>query len=256
MAETYKTVHVNSRIPIRGIKEPFIGIRRNVKMSLTDIGVCLSKGAAVTEVRPDGTMVKLTVKNYRDENSEPTTVATPTATETPKIDSTIVSSNTTKTGETATTTEQTTSVTDEAEAVAVAEPAVVNEEPTTEDAVESTDSADEVENTPVKESTEEVATDETTKVETTDTEVTDAATEDAPADKEVSDEATEDTTDEGVAEEKASDVPNVTYDTIEDFTKAGLIAFATANGIDVDGMTKSKIIEVLKEYLSEKQETK
>lgn len=66
MAERFKTVHVNSKVPVRGIANPFIGIRRNVKMSIEDIGICLARGASVIEVFEDGRMQKLTPKNYRD----------------------------------------------------------------------------------------------------------------------------------------------------------------------------------------------
>ena len=64
-----KLVNVYAPIAIRVVKPPVSGKVDNVTMSLGDIKKCLYARATVHEVLADGTTVKLTLKNYRDDHS-------------------------------------------------------------------------------------------------------------------------------------------------------------------------------------------
>ena len=64
-----KLVNVYAPIAIRVVKPPVSGKVDNVTMSLGDIKKCLYARATVYEVLADGTTVKLTLKNYRDDHS-------------------------------------------------------------------------------------------------------------------------------------------------------------------------------------------
>ena len=66
---TIKTVNVNATIPIRDITPPMRGVYTNIKMTISDILKCLCRRAIVEEVLADGTTVRLTMKNFRDDNS-------------------------------------------------------------------------------------------------------------------------------------------------------------------------------------------
>lgn len=66
---TIKTVNVNATIPIRDITPPMRGVYTNIKMTISDILKCLCRRAIVEEVLADGTTVRLTMKNFRDNNS-------------------------------------------------------------------------------------------------------------------------------------------------------------------------------------------
>lgn len=200
-----KLVHVNSRVPVRGIKEPFIGIRRNVRMSISDIGICLSKGASVVEVLADGSMKKLTVKNYRDGISEEIKNEV-------KEEQVIVSGSTKENSE-------------ESEKLNEVEPP---EGVTAEDI--PTNEKGEPEFNPIDASDIDI-----NKEETADTE-------------EGENNTVEDTEEQS---EVSEDIPDVTYDTVENFTKAQLKVFANAYDIDIEGKNKTGIIEAIKEALAE-----
>jgi hypothetical protein len=64
-----KLVNIYAPIAIRVVKPPVSGKVDNVTMSLGDIKKCLYARATVHEVLADGTTVKLTLKNYRDDHS-------------------------------------------------------------------------------------------------------------------------------------------------------------------------------------------
>lgn len=64
-----KLVNIYAPIAIRVVKPPVSGKVDNVTMSLGDIKKCLYARATVYEVLADGTTVKLTLKNYRDDHS-------------------------------------------------------------------------------------------------------------------------------------------------------------------------------------------
>ena len=76
-----KLVNVYAPIAIRVVKPPVSGKVDNVTMSLGDIKKCLYARATVHEVLADGTTVKLTLKNYRDDHSHLVKPAVPDTTE-------------------------------------------------------------------------------------------------------------------------------------------------------------------------------
>lgn len=59
-----KIVNVRTTVPVRTITPPIFGNVSNVKMSTGDILKCLCFRATVDEVLPDGSTVRLTMKNY------------------------------------------------------------------------------------------------------------------------------------------------------------------------------------------------
>ena len=62
-----KIVNIKATIPIRDTAPPIYGIKQNVKMTYSDILKCLCKRAIVEQVLSDGTTVRLTTKNFRDD---------------------------------------------------------------------------------------------------------------------------------------------------------------------------------------------
>ena len=62
-----KTVNIKANIPVRNVTPPIYGVRLNVKMTLSDILKCLCKRAIIEEVLPDGSTVRLTTKNFRED---------------------------------------------------------------------------------------------------------------------------------------------------------------------------------------------
>lgn len=210
MAERFKTVHVNSKVPIRGISSPFIGIRRGVKMSIEDIGICLARGASVIEVFEDGRMQKLTPKNYRDNF-----FAQKTEEMNAEVEKENANVETVITGGTAggsSSNEET--VTPEETKETVAEE--VTEETPTEGVEEVADE------TPAE--SEEV-TEETTE-ETVDEETTEEAVEETPAEVETTEDETvadEDATEETPVEEEEESVEdtfNPTFDLVAAYEAA------------------------------------
>jgi len=214
MAERFKTVHVNSKVPVRGIANPFIGIRRNVKMSIEDIGICLARGASVIEVFEDGRMQKLTPKNYRDNFfAEKTEEMDSVVKDQANADTVVLGGNAggSSSNEEGSTPEDTTTDTP------------VEDTPVEEDK--------EVEETPVEgdETTEEAG---------------------APAEDDAVVEETTEEVEEETVEETTSNVPEVTLENVEEFTKAQLTVWAEANGVDVSGMNKATMVETIKAALT------
>lgn len=64
-----KIVNVRATIPIRNITPPLYGSHERITMTLSDILKCLCKRAVVHEVLPDGTLIRLTTKNFRNDHS-------------------------------------------------------------------------------------------------------------------------------------------------------------------------------------------
>lgn len=64
-----KIVNIKATIPIRDTTPPIYGVKTNVKMTHSDILKCLCRRAIVEEVLPDGSTVRLTTKNFRDDFS-------------------------------------------------------------------------------------------------------------------------------------------------------------------------------------------
>lgn len=63
-----KLVNVYAPIAIRSINPPIHGRKKNVTMSLSDILKCIYNRAVIDEILPDGSTIRLTSKNYRDDH--------------------------------------------------------------------------------------------------------------------------------------------------------------------------------------------
>lgn len=63
-----KKVNIKTTIPIRNIKPPIYGSYMGIVMSTGDILKCLCKRAFVEEILPDGSTVRLNMKNYYTDN--------------------------------------------------------------------------------------------------------------------------------------------------------------------------------------------
>lgn len=213
--KVYKNVHVDSRVAIRSIEEPFIGKRRNIQMCLEDIETCLSRGASVIEILPDGSLQRLTAKNYTED----------------------FCNNMKKSVE-----EKVIKETQTAEPIVITNEEVTQDDNTTEEPVEI---KEEVIDIPEEDLTSDVVDEMDETIIEEDPTIDDAIEEEA----DVTEEETE-TTDEVVADENDTiEEDIVTLDNIGDFTKAELIKFANENGINVDGMNKTTIIATITEYL-------
>lgn len=68
MAAMTKRVNINAPVAIRTITPPIYGTCKNIIMSTGDILKCLCKRAIVDEILPDGSTVRLTMKNYYTDN--------------------------------------------------------------------------------------------------------------------------------------------------------------------------------------------
>lgn len=68
MPSMTKRVNVVTRVAVRNITPPISGSYKNIVMSTSDILKLLSKRASVEEILPDGSTVKLTMKNYYLDN--------------------------------------------------------------------------------------------------------------------------------------------------------------------------------------------
>ena len=68
MAAMTKKVNVVTRVAVRTTNPPISGSYKNIIMSTSDILKLLCKRASVEEVLPDGTTVKLNMKNYYLDN--------------------------------------------------------------------------------------------------------------------------------------------------------------------------------------------
>ena len=63
-----KVVNINATIPIVNVTPQLYGYRENVKMTISDILKCLMRRAIIHEVMPDGSTIRLDLKNFRDDN--------------------------------------------------------------------------------------------------------------------------------------------------------------------------------------------
>lgn len=68
MASMTKRVNIRTYIPVRSLTPPIHGTYNNIIMSTGDILKCLCKRAIVDEILPDGSTVRLTMKNYYTDN--------------------------------------------------------------------------------------------------------------------------------------------------------------------------------------------
>lgn len=68
MPSMTKKVNINAPVAIRNITPPIYGTCNNIIMSTGDILKCLCKRAVVDEILPDGSTIRLTMKNYYLDN--------------------------------------------------------------------------------------------------------------------------------------------------------------------------------------------
>lgn len=68
MAVMTKRVNINAPIAIRSITPPIYGVCKNIIMSTGDILKCLCKRAIVDEILPDGSTIRLNMRNYYTDN--------------------------------------------------------------------------------------------------------------------------------------------------------------------------------------------
>lgn len=190
-----KKVNIRASVPIKDFRPPIYGTCNGIEMTTGEILKCLCKRAIVDEVLPDGSTIRLDLKNYYTDNTPKTTTEVPAADKVQVVE-TIVPVE----------------VHDEAPVVDL-EPVVECETATT-DVIEAADAVDavvEVEATPVEvdvtdavNAVEEPVTEEENTTETTITEVEDAAEEVVAEAEDAAEEAVEE------AETKA-DTNNTTY---------------------------------------------
>lgn len=68
MATMTKIVNIRTRVAVRNVNPPISGSAKGIVMTTGDILKCLCKRAQVEEVLPDGTTVKLNMRNYYTDN--------------------------------------------------------------------------------------------------------------------------------------------------------------------------------------------
>lgn len=162
-----KKVNIKASVPIKDFRPPIYGTCNGIEMTTGDILKCLCKRAIVDEVLPDGSTIRLDLKNYYTDNT-PKTIEVPAADKVQVVETSVP-----------------VDVHDEAPVVEL-EP-VVECETATIDAIEAADAVDavvEVETAPVEEdvtdavnAVEEPVTEEDNATETTITEAEDATEE-------------------------------------------------------------------------------
>ena len=163
-----KKVNIRASVPIKDFRPPIYGTCNGIEMTTGEILKCLCKRAIVDEVLPDGSTIRLDLKNYYTDNTPKTTTEVPAADKVQVVETSVP-----------------VDVHDEAPVVEL-EP-VVECETATIDAIEAADAVDavvEVETAPVEEdvtdavnAVEEPVTEEENTTETTITEAEDAAEE-------------------------------------------------------------------------------
>lgn len=68
MATMTKIVNIRTRVAVRNVNPPISGSVKGIVMTTGDILKCLCKRAQVEEVLPNGTTVKLNMRNYYTDN--------------------------------------------------------------------------------------------------------------------------------------------------------------------------------------------
>ena len=161
-----KKVNIRASVPIKDFRPPIYGTCNGIEMTTGDILKCLCKRAIVDEVLPDGSTIRLDLKNYYTDNTPKTTTEVPAADKVQVVETSVP-----------------VDVHDKAPVVEL-EPVVECETATTDviEAVDAVDAVVEVETAPVEEdvtdavnAVEEPVTEEENTTETTITEVEDAA---------------------------------------------------------------------------------
>ena len=160
-----KKVNIRASVPIKDFRPPIYGTCNGIEMTTGEILKCLCKRAIVDEVLPDGSTIRLDLKNYYTDNTPKTTTEVPAADKVQVVETSVP-----------------VDVHDETPVVEL-EP-VVECETTTIDAIEAADAVVEVETAHVEEdvtdavnAVEEPVSEEENATETTITEVEDAAEE-------------------------------------------------------------------------------
>ena len=163
-----KKVNIRASVPIKDFRPPIYGTCNGIEMTTGEILKCLCKRAIVDEVLPDGSTIRLDLKNYYTDNTPKTITEVPAADKVQVVETSVP-----------------VDVHDKAPVVEL-EPVVECETATT-DVIEAADAVDEVvevETAPVEEdvtdavnAVEEPVTEEDNATETAITEAEDAAEE-------------------------------------------------------------------------------
>ena len=85
-----KKVNVRTNVEIRNISTPIYKSRHDIELSTRDIRTCLLRGAYVYEILNDGSLLRLTLDNYSDDNNKSVPVVNLSA---KKVEEPVVVSN-------------------------------------------------------------------------------------------------------------------------------------------------------------------
>lgn len=85
-----KRVNVQARVAIRNTTPPIYGYHENIVMTTSDILKCLCKRAIVDEILPDGSLLRLNMKNYYLDNGAGLTAENPIRITIPKMPKPVV----------------------------------------------------------------------------------------------------------------------------------------------------------------------
>lgn len=77
MAAMTKRVNVQAKVAVRNTNPPVYGRHDNIVMTTSDILKCLCRRAIVDEIMPDGSLVRLNMKNYYLDNGAGLTASNP-----------------------------------------------------------------------------------------------------------------------------------------------------------------------------------
>ena len=96
MPSMTKLVNITTSIPVRTVTPPLHGTYKGIIMTTGDILKCISRRAIVDEILPNGTTVRLTIRNYYTDNGAGLDAAerasakvAKTSVEEPKVEKTI-----------------------------------------------------------------------------------------------------------------------------------------------------------------------
>ncbi len=84
MAAMTKRVNVQAKVAVRNTNPPVYGRHDNIVMTTSDILKCLCRRAIVDEIMPDGSLVRLNMKNYYLDNGAGLTASNPVRIVVPK----------------------------------------------------------------------------------------------------------------------------------------------------------------------------
>ena len=95
-----KRVNVTTTVAVRTTNPPICGTLKNIEMTTGDILKCLCKRALVEEILPDGSTVRLNMKNYYTDNTPVAATAPISVKSEPKKEEIVVEAETEKGGDT------------------------------------------------------------------------------------------------------------------------------------------------------------